>query len=397
MTIGGGDRGLALNERRRLSLDRGILFAFLLLGSVGIVALKLASVHVAIRIGVPVALILAYAALTVFRTRFRLRYDQVGDNCYYMGFIFTLVSLGVALYYLRGGVSVQDYGISVVRDFGLALTTTVTGIILRVTLSQLREDPHDIEEATRRELIEYSRMFSGQMRASIGMLIDLREDTEDRLKNFAFEMAQVVKEHQTRAEEMRTATQSLADGIKTLADDLSSTEIPTGKLREAATSALQSIEQLNSSLAKANKGLAEVENSSRQVAEVYKQASVSGAMLQRQEEGIAQARTAGAEASQELTVRIASLTTSIASATETTAVFKELAEEAKAVAEAMRTATRSIAGANSRLAAAEAGLATQLETVQRAAKALAAQIEVLAAAKASLGEVAASTSVRTAT
>src|SRR5690242_3342338 len=97
------DRGLAVKERQRLALDRGVLFLFLIGGSAAIIALKLSTLPIEFRIGIPIALIAAYALLTISRTRFRLRYDQAGDNCYYMGFIFTLVSLGVALYQIRHG------------------------------------------------------------------------------------------------------------------------------------------------------------------------------------------------------------------------------------------------------------------------------------------------------
>ena len=197
------DRGVAHRERWRLFLDRGILGAFLVAGSLSVIILKTSAVPFLVRIGVPVAIILVYAALTLSRTRFRLRYDQAGDNCYYMGFIFTLVALGVALYQIQAGLGVQEYGISVVKDFGLALSTTIVGIICRVSLTQLREDPHDIEEATRRELIEYSRALSGQVRASVSMIAEVRQETEDRLKNYVFEMAQVVKEHHGRTEELR--------------------------------------------------------------------------------------------------------------------------------------------------------------------------------------------------
>ena len=197
------DRGLAIRERRRLALDRGVLFLFLIGGTAAIIGLKLSPLPIYFRIGIPVTLIMAYALLTLSRTRFRLRYDQAGDNCYYMGFIFTLVSLGVALYEIRPGTSAQEFGIGVVRDFGLALSTTITGIVCRVSLTQLREDPHDIEEATRRELIEYSRALSGQMQASVGMLAEVRQTTEDRLKNYVFEMVQIVGEHHKRTEEMR--------------------------------------------------------------------------------------------------------------------------------------------------------------------------------------------------
>lgn len=155
---------LPLNQRIRSAMDKGLLLAFILFGTFSIPVLKLSGAHVAARFGIPVAIILIYAGFTVFRTRFRLRYDQAGDNCYYMGFIFTLVSLGVALYQIQAQAGLQTYVVEVIRDFGLALITTITGIIARVFLNQLREDPADFEESARNELLEQSRILSAQLR-----------------------------------------------------------------------------------------------------------------------------------------------------------------------------------------------------------------------------------------
>jgi hypothetical protein len=273
------DRGIALSERKRLSLDRGILAAFLIAGCASIVALKVfpSTIPTWIRIGVPVALICLYASLTIFRTRFRLRFDQAADNCYYMGFIYTLTSLGLALYQIREGSSAQEYGVGIVRDFGLALSTTVVGIILRVAMSQIREDPHDIEEATRRELTDYSRALSGQMRGAVRMLIDVREETEDQLKNFAFEMAQVVKEHQAQVADLRDATQRLANSVNAMAEDLASTEIPTGKLRDATAATLAAVGHLSAALEVASSALGRVDVEARNTATSHERTAAASA------------------------------------------------------------------------------------------------------------------------
>ena len=40
----------------------------------------------------------SYALLALVTKRYRLREDKVGDNIYYLGFLFTLVSLAYALH-----------------------------------------------------------------------------------------------------------------------------------------------------------------------------------------------------------------------------------------------------------------------------------------------------------
>jgi len=72
-----------------------------------------------------------------FSRNLRLRDDQSGDNLYYMGFLFTLTSLGVSLYQF----SVERAAEEIVQNFGIAIASTITGIALRVVFNQMRRDP----------------------------------------------------------------------------------------------------------------------------------------------------------------------------------------------------------------------------------------------------------------
>lgn len=375
------DRGVAHRERWRLFLDRGVLGAFLVTGSLSVIILKISTMPFLVRIGVPIAIILIYATLTVSRTRFRLRYDQAGDNCYYMGFIFTLVSLGVALYEIQSGLGVHEYGISVVKDFGLALSTTIIGIICRVSLGQLREDPHDIEEAARRELIEYSRALSGQVRASVSMIAEVRQETENRLKNYVFEMAQVVQEHQRRTKELRDSTQKLSDSIKTLASDLGSIEIPTGRLREETGATLEAISLLTATLQRANTALNQTEAAMLKVTDSYEKNSDASRSVAEHEGKVAESMAASAASVRQLSEATRALNETLQTALTGADAYRTMTDEVRGVTDALRSAARSIASSNSRLGAAEASLSVQFETAERAARSLAQQIEGIIAAQ----------------
>lgn len=108
---------------------------------------------------VPVAIMLTYAGLAYFVRALNLRDDQTGDNLYYMGFIFTLTSLAVALYQFEENV---DFAV-IVRNFGVAISSTITGIALRVVFNQMRQDPIEVEQAARQELAEASRRVSSEL------------------------------------------------------------------------------------------------------------------------------------------------------------------------------------------------------------------------------------------
>ena len=91
----------------------------------------------------------------------RLRLDRLGDNFYYLGFIYTLASLSASLLELRGHADIQ----ALLGNFGLALATTIIGIAGRVLFAQLRSDLDDVEEELRRDLAH----TSADLKASLGM------------------------------------------------------------------------------------------------------------------------------------------------------------------------------------------------------------------------------------
>jgi hypothetical protein len=150
---------------------------------------------------------------------------------------------------IQGNVTASKQVTDVIRDFGVALSTTLVGIVLRVFLNQLREDPSDIEEAIQNELFEQSQKLSGQIRAAIVAIDEVRAETADKLKNYVFAMRQVVDEHEGRVVELRDATSKLAKSVEKLATDLSAAEIPTGRLRDAAAETVAALEGARNAMA----------------------------------------------------------------------------------------------------------------------------------------------------
>ncbi len=107
-----------------------------------------------------------YAFSVVNLPRLRVRLDQAGDNAYYLGLLFTLVSMAVALYEFGASVVADKTGAKqIIGDFGIALATTITGIFLRVLLHQMRVDPGDVESMTRIELAEAAKRVKAKLDA----------------------------------------------------------------------------------------------------------------------------------------------------------------------------------------------------------------------------------------
>ena len=129
-----------------------------LAGSGLIVGLKSLEIRQAFVTVAPCAVMAAYASLVVGRY-FRARADQIGDNLYYLGFIFTLVSLSVSLAQFSSGGTAEE----IVANFGVALATTLLGVTLRVVFNQMRTDPVETEKEARLQLAEASRRLKVEL------------------------------------------------------------------------------------------------------------------------------------------------------------------------------------------------------------------------------------------
>src|SRR6516225_2992195 len=140
-----------------------VFMAFVALGSVYILLAKLAGVGQFYVTFVPVGIMLAYAALIFLARSLRLRDDQSGDNLYYMGFLFTLTSLGVSLYQFSATRAAEE----IVQNFGIAIASTITGIALRVVFNQMRRDPVEVERMMRLELAEAARRVRRELDATV--------------------------------------------------------------------------------------------------------------------------------------------------------------------------------------------------------------------------------------
>ena len=79
-------------------LNASVFMSVVALGCIYILVAKLVGVDQFYVTFVPVAIMLTYALVIYLARSLRLRDDQSGDNLYYMGFLFTLTSLGVSLY-----------------------------------------------------------------------------------------------------------------------------------------------------------------------------------------------------------------------------------------------------------------------------------------------------------
>jgi len=194
-----------------------------------------------------------YATVVILVPRLRVRLDQAGDNAYYLGLLFTLVSMVIALIEFEtitggetGPAIITSGPNNILSNFGIALASTITGIFLRVVLHQMRIDPADVEGMARIDLAEASR----KVQASIELVTndlgrfheELRQKSYDLVKSLVEDASNSVialgKEVERATNEMIVSTGSVHKNV------LEQTEGLTKLLSETAAEAAGAIERL---------------------------------------------------------------------------------------------------------------------------------------------------------
>jgi len=180
-----------------------ILFVFLtLIGSAVIWFGKVWDFDIALITVIPVVMMFLYLLINML-PGVRVHSEQAGDNLYYMGFIFTLTSLGVSLFKFTGQASIED----VVRNFGIAIISTVTGIALRIFFNQMRRDPADIEKAVRHELAEMTRRVRTELDSSAMEFSSYRR-TSNQMLSEGFE--EIARQAEKNGEAVRAAIEAMS-------------------------------------------------------------------------------------------------------------------------------------------------------------------------------------------
>ncbi len=172
-------------------------FSFVIFGFAVLSIAKLGSLTPILIVAMSAALMAVYAFCIVFIPATKLRLDVAGDNMYYLGFLYTLSSLAVAI-----TISEAE---QILANFGVAISSTILGIAARVAFNQMRIDPHDIEAASRVELSEATRRVTDELNETITQLTKFRtltlqvmaegyEDVKKNVDNAAKDIFQSLKE-----------------------------------------------------------------------------------------------------------------------------------------------------------------------------------------------------------
>ncbi len=201
-----------------------------------------------------IMVMLAYALVVIRIPRLHVRLDQAGDNAYYLGLLFTLVSMAFALSEFGSVAFSESRKIleptgtqQIIANFGIALASTIAGILLRVTLHQMRIDPAEVESMTRIELSQASNSVSAILKnitIDIGKFHEeIRQRSSDVVMTLLEETNKTVNSinevFNNTSQEMLTSVGEAHKGI------LQQTQELTDLLGRIASKAIGAVERLS--------------------------------------------------------------------------------------------------------------------------------------------------------
>jgi hypothetical protein len=227
----------------------------------------MAQAHQAVVSAAMIAVMVGYTLLAFRLPLLRVRQDQAGDNAYYLGLLFTLMSMAYALYEFGAAIGTsgrpaeQSGPRQIIANFGIALASTVTGIFLRVLLQQIRVDPADLENVTRIELVEASKRvranvenvtielgrFHDEVRQRSTDVVNVlfeetRKSAEQMHKSVLVEVAQMTHELGSAVERLR-AIEPPPVALSQSFDNVATALRTAGEKTEGIAASLQGISQ----------------------------------------------------------------------------------------------------------------------------------------------------------
>lgn len=239
-----GSRGRALNR------DSHVFLSAVGIGFIAMFGLKLLQAPQLLTTIVVSGVVVAYAIFVYRAPALKLRLDQAGDNAYYLGLIFTLLSMAWALWAVGQQVSAAPDGTmisvaeSVIGDFGLALGSTLAGIICRIVLHQMRIDPVGVEEATRLGLAvaaEKTRMQLVDISSQLAQFFEaLRQKSEDSTRELQEGYQRTLAEVSSR---VQTATGESISAMQAASNQMQASIVGFSEASQQAVTAFQEASQ----------------------------------------------------------------------------------------------------------------------------------------------------------
>lgn len=190
---------------RRAGSEAMWRFLRIFLGGAGAIVLLKWALGSGALAAVAAVVIIVFYAYDVSRQPAVGKGTDVIDSVYYLGFLYTLVSLCISL--MSAGTGNTG---SIVGDFGIAITSTMAGMLGRICLTIRRDGSAEgMDDEVRASLNEAGEQLQVQIRYAVADFEQFREDLRERYREhfesigtFAAGMEQAAKAAQERAEQI---------------------------------------------------------------------------------------------------------------------------------------------------------------------------------------------------
>ena len=159
-----------------------------------------------------------------------VRADRLGDNCYYLGLVYTLASLIASLIIIDRGADVN----ALLGNFGVALVSTAAGIVARLLLIQFKSETDDVDQRARITLAETAQGMQADLLAASSVFRSLMIEAQE---SFRISVDRT-RNNLEQAEEVVSRVQSL--------------DISPDKLNESLFGVISNIEKASTSISGAS-------------------------------------------------------------------------------------------------------------------------------------------------
>ena len=126
------------------------------------------------------AIMVPYCLLAFQHAKKTGAYERLGDSCYYLGFLLTLIGLSISLYELglgkEGGVEA-----AVVARFGAAIVTTLVGMMFRIFIAHFNFTMEQSSEEAGARVSESMFRVANELEASVKQFENIRRTTVNNI------------------------------------------------------------------------------------------------------------------------------------------------------------------------------------------------------------------------
>ncbi len=151
-----------------------------------------------------------YVYLIYFNLTPDISNEQKADSCYYLGFILTLIAMVISLINFNFMGEGQELFQSIVKNFGLALVTTIIGIIVRIVWLQLLADRvTEAEETIRQKMLQEAdklKLEVERITSSFQILANQAESVANPLRTNISNLENTLKVPQKLSEALEKVT-----------------------------------------------------------------------------------------------------------------------------------------------------------------------------------------------